>query len=124
MTLMKTSTKCDSLRVLGLLVLNLAAWGAPMSAHGGVITGATLFSGQSGTGPGVGLVSVPVVVTASPNNNNVGTDNNNITVAAKRFDQVGYIDIQFEFVNSDGVTEYKLWKLLTITPGFRGRDTR
>lgn len=86
-------------------------------SQAGVITGATLFSGQAGTGPGVGLVSVPVVVTAIANNDNVGLLNNNITVAVKRFDQLGYIDIQFEYVNSGGVTEYELFEAVDNNTG-------
>jgi hypothetical protein len=68
------------------------------------------------SGPGLGLVVVPVVSTLSPNNDNFPTNSpndNNIVVPLKRFDNNDYIDIQFTVINSiptSGVTvsEYRV----------------
>jgi len=76
-----------------------------------------MFGAQAGTGPGMGFVSVPVVFTPNPNNDNqIGGDlltDNNIIVPIKRFDNLGYIDIVFQVLPSltTGVaTEYKVFE--------------
>lgn len=85
----------------------------PSSSHAGIISSVQLFSGQAGSGPGLGFVSVPVFSTANPNNDNQlggGPLDNNITVPVKRFDNPGYIDIVFNVTNSGGTTEYKVFE--------------
>lgn len=108
-----------------MLVRNLRAFGAMLlfsaylfvgntaPCHAGIITSTQLFSGQAGTGPGLGTVNVPLIFTANPNNDNVnGGDptDNNITVPIKRFDNTGYIDIVFNVQNTGGTTEYKVFE--------------
>jgi hypothetical protein len=65
------------------------------------------------TGPGMGDVSIPVILTLSPDNGNQTggelTDNNMI-VPIKRFDNPGYIDIVFHVTPTSGVTEYKIFE--------------
>jgi hypothetical protein len=51
---------------------------------------------QSISGPGLGTVSVPIILTANPDNDNQlggGPLDNNITIPIKRFDKSSYIDI-------------------------------
>jgi hypothetical protein len=77
----------------------------------GTITGVTMFGLQAGTGPGLGTVAVPGIVTVDVNNDNQtggGANDNNITVPVKRFDSPGYIDIEFLVTPSSGVTEYRV----------------
>ncbi len=66
------------------------------------------------TGPGIGNVALPVALTPNPNNDNqdgsTPAQDNNITVPIKRFDNVGYIDIQFPTSNTDGITEYVIFE--------------
>lgn len=79
-----------------------------------MITVVQMFGTQAGTGPGMGTVSVPVVFTANPNNDNQiggGASDNNLIVPIKRFDYPGYIDIVFQVAPSNGgVTEYKVFE--------------
>ena len=79
---------------LGLAVLT-------STADAGMITGVQMFGTEAGTGPGLGTVSVPVVLTVNIDNDNQpggpGGDNN-ITVPIKRFDHTGIIDIVFNVV--------------------------
>jgi hypothetical protein len=60
------------------------------------------------SGPGLGLVAVPAVITGTANNDNVPglAPDNNIVVPLKRFDNLDYIDIEFTVSNTGGVTEY------------------
>lgn len=63
------------------------------------------------SGPGLGMVSVPVVSTGTANNDNFPTDNqndNNIVVPLKQFANNDYIDIVFTVTNSGGITEYRV----------------
>ena len=97
-------------RSLWMIFTLLAAAAPPASA--GMITSVTVFPGPShGTGPGLGFVQVPIIATPSVDNDNQpggpGLDNN-ITVPLKRFDNVGYIDIEFLVAPTSGVTEYKV----------------
>ena len=91
-------------------VATVALGAVPAAA--GIITGVTDFGGEDGTGPGVGAVTVVVFPPINPNNDNQdGTTpilDNNINVPIKRFDNPGYIDIEFEVATTLGVTEYKL----------------
>jgi hypothetical protein len=71
----------------------------------------TIQPGPVSSGPGLGLVQVPVVSTPTPNNDNVptsGLPDNNIVVPLKRFDNNDYIDIEFTVSTSTGITEYKI----------------
>lgn len=84
---------------------------AASSASAGRITGVTVFGPNQGTGPGLGFVQVPIISTPNIDNDNQpggpGGDNN-VTVPLKRFDNVGYIDIEFLVDPTNGITEYKV----------------
>lgn len=72
------------------------------------------------SGPGLGLVSVPAIVTANPNNDNQtggGADDNNIVIPLKRFDANGYIDLVFTTTPSQGSTEYKVTEFVDNNTG-------
>jgi PEP-CTERM motif len=73
------------------------------------------------SGPGLGLVSVPVVTTPSPGNDDQpggpGFDNN-IDVNLKRFDFNDYIDIEFTVAPSGGLTtEYRVEEFVDNNTG-------
>lgn len=90
------------------------------SASAGVITGATQFGANSGTGPGLGTVTVPAIITILANNDNVpspGVLDNNIFVPVKRFDHNGNIDIEFHVSPSQGVTEYQVFESVDNNTG-------
>lgn len=90
------------------------------SAFAGVITAATMFGTNAGTGPGLGTVSVPAIVTVLANNDNVpsaGVLDNNIFVPVKRFDHNGNIDIEFHVNPSQGVTEYSVFESVDNNTG-------
>src|SRR5215216_548315 len=85
------------------------------------------------SGPGLGLVLVPAIITANSNNDNQigtgGTNDNNIVIPLKRFDVNDYIDLVFTIDPSEGVTEYKvtefvdnntgvIWSAYTMQLGF------
>jgi hypothetical protein len=62
-----------------------------------------------GSGPGMGVVSVPAVITTNPGNDNQigpGATDNNIVVPIKRFDFQDYIDIEFTVRSTGLTTEY------------------
>lgn len=72
------------------------------------------------SGPGLGLVTVPVINTPNPNNDNVvggELNDNNIVVPLKRFDFNGFIDIVFPVTPSDGTTEYKVVEFIDNNTG-------
>jgi len=73
----------------------------------GIINSYTTFSGQAGTGPGLGSVSIPVLFTSNPNVDDPVADNNNLVVPLKVFNSVGVIDIVFNVLPSGGTTEYR-----------------
>src|SRR6478609_7558429 len=56
------------------------------------------------SGPGLGFVSIPAIVTVTPNNDDVpGTQpDTNIVVPLKRFDSTGFIDIPFTVTATQG----------------------
>lgn len=86
----------------------------------GVISGATQFGPNAGTGSGLGAVFVPAIITASPNNDNSpapGPMNENIVIPIKRFDFNGYIDIEFAVTLSGGVTEYQFFESVDNNTG-------
>ena len=88
----------------------------------GVFTTSTVSAGiiLSGTpvagSPGLGNVTIPLILTTTPNNDNTAdaNSNNNITIATKAFQQNDYIDIVFvvqptaPFTNPGGTTEYRV----------------
>jgi hypothetical protein len=65
------------------------------------------------------LVSVPLVSTPSPNNDNVPgvLPDNNIDVNLKRFDFADYIDIVFSVSPSAGTTEYRVEEFVDNNTG-------
>jgi hypothetical protein len=69
----------------------------------------------------LGLVIVPGIVTANPNNDNqVGGEpitDNNLVIPLKRFDKNDYIDLVFTVTPSDGVTEYKVTEFVDNNSG-------
>jgi hypothetical protein len=68
----------------------------------------------------LGFASVPVVLTVQQNNDNVPAPqklDNNITVAQKRFDSLGPIDIEFTVQGSEGVTEYQVAEFVDNNTG-------
>jgi hypothetical protein len=72
------------------------------------------------SGPGLGLVSVPAIVTPNPNNDNQvggGIDDNNIVIPLKRFDANDYIDLLFTVTPSSGSTEYKVTEFVDNNTG-------
>jgi hypothetical protein len=100
--------------------ITLAGFYFGTSASAGVITGVTPFGPNSGTGPGLGTVSVPAIITVNPNNDNVpapGKGDNNIFVPIKRFDHNGNIDIEFHVAPSQGVTEYQVFESVDNATG-------
>jgi hypothetical protein len=102
-----SSRACQRSLLASFLMLGLGF--ISPAAHAGVISSVQMFGPEAGTGPGLGTVDVPVVLTLNPNNDNQvggGFTDNNITVPIKRFDNVGYIDIVFNVISSDGTTEY------------------
>jgi hypothetical protein len=79
-----------------------------------------MFGTNAGTGPGLGTVSVPAIVTVQANNDNVpapGKLDNNIFVPIKRFDHNGNIDIEFHVDPSQGVTEYQVFESVDNNTG-------
>jgi hypothetical protein len=105
-----------------------------MKIHAKSIVGATLIvtvltvAASAGTivppavpsGPGLGFVSVPAIITVSPNNDNVpdvARPDNNIVVPLKRFDFNDYIDIEFVVPTSGGVTEYQVTEFVDNNTG-------
>jgi hypothetical protein len=68
------------------------------------------------TSPGLGVVTIPLILTTTPNNDNTAdaNANNNITIATKAFEHNDYIDIAFvvtptaPFSNPGGTTEYRV----------------
>jgi hypothetical protein len=98
-------------RRLALPLCTAAACLVAPLAQAGTITGAGAI-----VGPGLGLASVPVVITP-----NEGSPDNtaNIGVPIKRFDNSGYIDIQFSVRDSDprGLTEYLMYESVDNNTG-------
>lgn len=91
-----------------------------VTTSGGVISGATQFGPHAATGPGLGAVSVPAIVTKSPHNDispTPGSLDDNIVVPIKRFDFNGYIDIEIAVTPSGGVTEYQFFESVDNNTG-------
>jgi hypothetical protein len=70
----------------------------------------------------LGTVAVPAIITVQANNDNVpdldpNKLDNNIFVPIKRFDHLGYIDLEFFVAPSDGVTEYSVFESVDNNTG-------
>jgi len=101
-----------------LLLALLASFGFISTASAARINSATMFGTNAGTGPGVGLVAVPLITTAVVNNDNEpGPTANNVDIVVKRFDANGFIDIQFNTISTDGTTEYLLFEAVDNNTG-------
>ena len=83
------------------------------------------------SGPGMGFVNIALIVTPTPNNDDVpgALPDNDIIVPQKRFDSVGFIDTEFTVSTTSGVTEYQVvegvdnntginWSAYTMLLGF------
>ena len=81
----------------------------------GEIVSVTMFGAEAGTGPGLGTVDVPVIITIATNNDNVA--GNNIIVPIKRFDSTDIIDMQFNVEDTNGVTEYQFFEAVDNNSG-------
>ncbi|MCI0335204.1 MAG: PEP-CTERM sorting domain-containing protein [Planctomycetes bacterium] len=72
------------------------------------------------SGPGLGFVAVPAIITLTPGNDNVPAPmvpDNNIVVPLKRFDFNGYIDLVFTVMPSASVTEYSVTEFVDNNTG-------
>lgn len=117
---MTTNHRLDCKRLIAgsLLLATACLVASPVNA--GTISGVTMFGLQAGTGPALGTVAVPGIVTVDVNNDNQtggGPMDNNITVPVKRFDNPGYIDIEFLVSPSSGVTEYSVLEFVDNNTG-------
>jgi hypothetical protein len=94
------------------------------SASAGIIlSSATIPPGPPvASGPGLGFVSVPAIITLSPGNDNFPTDSpldNNIVVPLKRFDFNDYIDIEFTVLSTTSpvASEYQVTEFVDNNTG-------
>ncbi len=106
---------------------------AASTVSAGIILSGTPVAGS----PGLGNVTIPLILTTTPNNDNTAdaNANNNITIATKAFQHNDYIDIVFvvqptaPFTNPGVATEYRVvesvdnatgtdWKNYTMQLGF------
>jgi hypothetical protein len=85
------------------------------------------------SGPGMGFVAVPGIVTINPNNDNSagGLTDNNIVVPLKRFDAADYIDIVFAVLptappigGGPAVTEYRVSEFVDNNSGINWQAYR
>src|SRR5688572_27551204 len=98
---MTSTTSCFTQLAFSSALLATLALVSPASA--GIILSAPA---PTASGPGVGSVIIPIVLTTAPSNDNeAGPTGDNITIVGKRFDANGYIDIEFNVAASNGVTE-------------------
>lgn len=98
-----------------LLLIAVTFWTASASAGTIAVSPAPV-----AVGPGLGTVAVPAIFTVQPNNDNVPDPNkldNNLFVPIKRFDNPGYIDIEFFVSPSSGVTEYQVFESIDNNTG-------
>ncbi len=100
-----------SLKRLALPLCTAAACLVAPLAQAGTITGVGAV-----TGTGLGFVAVPVIITPDEGSPD---DTGNIGIPIKRFDQTGYIDIEFFVRGSDpsGTTEYLLFESVDNNTG-------
>lgn len=110
---MTSMTTCFTRLAYSSALLASLALLSPASA--GIILSAPA---PTASGPGIGSVIIPIVLTTSPNNDNeAGPTGNNITIVGKRFDANGYIDIEFNVAASNGVTEYLVTEFVDNNTG-------
>jgi hypothetical protein len=105
--------KVAQMRLLVAVAVILLFRGA---AFGGTILSSPIVT----SGPGLGIASVPAVITVQANNDNVPADNrldNNLVVPFKRFDHDDFIDIQFTVAPSEGFTEYQVSEFVDNNTG-------
>ena len=115
---MSVRTFCRTSATLFGLFSALACIGELQTATAATISGATQFGTNAGTGPGVGLVTVPLVTSFAPNNDDeAGPVANNVAIAVKRFDALGYIDIECRIANSGGTSEYMIFEAVDNNTG-------
>ena len=117
---MTTNYRLDCIGAIARSLLLTAACLGASRLDAGTITGFTSFGLDAGTGPGMGVVSDPVIITGSPNNDNQtggGPNDNNIDVQSKRFDNPGYIDMEFLVTDSGDETEYAVIELVDNATG-------
>jgi hypothetical protein len=73
------------------------------------------------SGPGLGLIIVPAIITANPSNDNqIGGEpatDNNLVIPLKRFDHNDYIDLVFFVNGSTATTEYKVTEFVDDNSG-------
>ena len=91
------------LETAGILIVVLGFSITPVRA--GQIVSAPM---PTSSGPGMGFVNIAIIVTPTPNNDDVpgALPDNDIVVPQKRFDFVGFIDTEFTVSSTSGVTEY------------------
>jgi hypothetical protein len=70
--------------------------------------------------PGLGVVTVPLILNTTPNNDNSADANsgNNINILTKAFEFQDYIDIVFTVAPSSGTTEYRVVEVVDNDTGF------
>jgi hypothetical protein len=87
------------------------------SARAGQIVSVPL---PTSSGPGMGFVNIALIVTPSPNNDDVPgvLPDNDIIVPQKKFDKVDYIDTEFTVTATSGVTEYQVTEGVDNNTGF------
>ena len=93
-----------------------------VASFGSMAAAATISSSVAPvpSGPGLGLVIVPAIVTLNADNDNQiggGATDNNIVIPLKRFDANDYIDIVFTTDFSQGTTEYKVTEFVDNNTG-------
>jgi hypothetical protein len=115
-----------------VVALLLGAFAASSASAGIILSGTPVAAS-----PGLGSVTIPLILTVTPNNDNTAdaNSNNNITIATKAFQHNDYIDIVFvvqptaPFTNPGVATEYRVvetidnatgidWKNYTMQLGF------
>jgi hypothetical protein len=100
-----------TLRMTLVAAIVVLALGAGTVSAGIIVSGTPVL-----TSPGLGVVTIPLILTTTPNNDNTADANsdNNITIATKAFEHNDYIDIAFivqgsaPFSNPGGTTEYRV----------------
>ena len=103
-----------------LLVVVIGCSLLASTASAGMITSVQMFGTEAGTGPGMGTVAVPIILTPDVNNANQtggGALDNNFIVPIKTFDNAGNIDIVFHVTPTNGVTEYKFFESVDNNTG-------
>ena len=90
-----------------------------VTSHATSASAGTIVSG-AGSGPGLGTINIPAIITVQANNDEVPSPpklDSNIVVPIKGFDSNNYIDIQFSVAFSEGVTEYSFFESVDNNTG-------